>query len=529
MIEAPDSALMRLQEINADTLEIADKMRYQVLYTQACDKNYVHLVLDSTMLQAVSYYDSKDASAIQRMKAHYYLGRIYQDNLNMAPAMKEYLIANKIATDLKDDEFILLITVNMGNVLRNQSLFKEAGYYYKTAEEIAEKHESNSVLFSILLNRAKIGLMLGEDYYQQVEIKLLRANEISKELSARLQSRIKERLANFYVETGKYDQSIYWAHLYISTAYGNHRDFGTIYRQLGEAYFKKNDIDSASFYFNKAINVKSPYTRRSSFDRLTEIARQKGLYKDALRYNDSTQYYNSIIESLKTTKEVIVDLKEFIHNVEIEQYQAKSNRNLIWLALLIISLSVIIFALLYYYRQIKKQTLVYRHKMNEIQHKYVIANHEIDNLNNLINECENDKLNVALYKKQILEIKRGKKELFAKILPSLSSYRKLQTLLLKPDKLKVSEDNISSKLWLDIEYELNCAADGFTNRLLVKYPELKKADIQYCCLLKFNFSQKETALLLGRTPRMMYNRRNHIFSLIDNDEYSKLEDFIESF
>ena len=84
-------------------------------------------------------------------------------------------------------------------------------------------------------------------------------------------------------------------------------------------------------------------------------------------------------------------------------------------------------------------------------------------------------------------------------------------------------------MWLDIEYELNCAADGFTNRLLVKYPELKKADIQYCCLLKFNFSQKETALLLGRTPRMMYNRRNHIFSLIDNDEYSKLEDFIESF
>ena len=93
----PDSALLLLENIdNTDTLLRADRAYYALLLTQAKDKNYIKHTTDSVMHKVVDYYDSGN-NDILRMKAHYYLARVYQDMDSVSASVGEFLIALKNA------------------------------------------------------------------------------------------------------------------------------------------------------------------------------------------------------------------------------------------------------------------------------------------------------------------------------------------------------------------------------------------------------------------------------------------------
>ncbi len=74
-----DSALAVLENISAKELVFSSSQaRYALLLTQARDKNYILHTDDSLIRIAVDYYDGTGDVA-SRAKAHYYLGRVYQD------------------------------------------------------------------------------------------------------------------------------------------------------------------------------------------------------------------------------------------------------------------------------------------------------------------------------------------------------------------------------------------------------------------------------------------------------------------
>lgn len=92
----PDSALFLLQNLNINNEDVSLKAKYALLFTQAEDKNYILHTNDSLINIAVNFYDSVKNIG-QAAKAHYYLGRVYQDMQNEAGAVSEFLIALPLA------------------------------------------------------------------------------------------------------------------------------------------------------------------------------------------------------------------------------------------------------------------------------------------------------------------------------------------------------------------------------------------------------------------------------------------------
>ena len=77
------------------------KARHALLYSQALDKNWIDLSTDSIIKPAVRYY-ARHGSPDDRLKAQYYLGRIYQNAGDNESAMRCFVNAEKYAPKCDD-------------------------------------------------------------------------------------------------------------------------------------------------------------------------------------------------------------------------------------------------------------------------------------------------------------------------------------------------------------------------------------------------------------------------------------------
>ena len=102
MEEHPDSALALLDTLDRSRLRTRGaKARHALLYSQALDKNWIDLSTDSIIKPAVKYY-ARHGSPDDRLKAQYYLGRIYQNAGDNESAMRCFVNAEKYASKCDD-------------------------------------------------------------------------------------------------------------------------------------------------------------------------------------------------------------------------------------------------------------------------------------------------------------------------------------------------------------------------------------------------------------------------------------------
>lgn len=88
--ERPDSALRVL--ISVDSLMLNTKSlhaRYSLLFAMALDKNYIDTTDVSVVMPAVNYY-KRHGNPDERLKAYFYLGRIYLNNKRYDKAAVAY-------------------------------------------------------------------------------------------------------------------------------------------------------------------------------------------------------------------------------------------------------------------------------------------------------------------------------------------------------------------------------------------------------------------------------------------------------
>ena len=98
----PDSALALLDTLDRNRLRTRGaKARHALLYSQALDKNWIDLSTDSIIKPAVKYY-ARHGSPDDRLKAQYYLGRIYQNAGDNESAMRCFVNAEGYASKCDD-------------------------------------------------------------------------------------------------------------------------------------------------------------------------------------------------------------------------------------------------------------------------------------------------------------------------------------------------------------------------------------------------------------------------------------------
>lgn len=97
MEEFPDSALLILEDIDSDKLSSNEgKARHALLMSMALDKNYVDTTTFNVLQPAIDYYlDKNKGNPDDKLRTHYYRGRIYQNQGDNSRAMTSFIRATE--------------------------------------------------------------------------------------------------------------------------------------------------------------------------------------------------------------------------------------------------------------------------------------------------------------------------------------------------------------------------------------------------------------------------------------------------
>lgn len=91
MLSAPDSSLQILDNIQAVDLSGKEqKARYALLKSMALDKNYIDTTTFDVLQPAIDYY-IENGTPDEKLRTHFYQGRIFQNREEYDPAMQSFL------------------------------------------------------------------------------------------------------------------------------------------------------------------------------------------------------------------------------------------------------------------------------------------------------------------------------------------------------------------------------------------------------------------------------------------------------
>ena len=525
----PDSALSLLESIdNTDTLLRADRAYYALLLTQAKDKNYIKHTTDSVMHEVVDYYDSGNNDVL-RMKAHYYLARVYQDMDSVSASVGEFLIALQLAEGVKDSDFICLSAANLGYLLKEHDLPDESDSYYQRAEEVAMLKGDSLYWALVLVNRADIGIHKGKEYYEEAEIKLLKVLELTKNNDHISVKRAAiNSLLFLYSNMERYDDAIQLGREYIPTQSDSIKKMDACLI-LGDAFYHLSQNDSAYFYLKKSLLSRNYHTKYWAYRLLSDIAAEKGLLLQSLQWKDSCLVYDNLASTLSYPVKTIKSLEKMINQRYLIQYKSLAKWQ--WFALSFI-VTVLLLSLIYFVckrQKYRKRLMQLNEEQSSMKELFNNKLAEIQRLHELIEQCEGDKAKIYVLDRQLKTVYAERDNLLDKLIHALPVFKSL-TLMIKRNKdQKGSKEIIDIKLWGKIISELDDVTNNFTIRLSDQFPMLKKDDIHFCCLLKMGFKYSDIACLCDRTINMMYKRRDLVIERIELDTSSSLEAFIKAY
>lgn len=588
MSTCPYEALQLLE--STSLLEMptpASRAKYIVLLTQALDKNYKTPTSDSLIRIATHYYDSTENDVAMQAKAHYYLGRVYQELGDNPATTREFLTALPLVEQSKDHKLLCMLYGNLGYVYFQQDLLDKADSLYVCEEKLLKQEADSAHLATLLAQRADICIMKGAEYYVQAEELLQNALSIAERINnLHVEIEVLSALRVLYNEMGELGKAISFIRRELTLQKDTIQLYGT-YLSLSDAYRKSNQNDSAVYYANKSLSSPSFYTKASACIILEDIARQKGDFEEVVYFKDKYETYLDSTKHIERTKKVLAVEKEILLHQHEQKY--KSSLSLYSYYIFAVICFTIILIIFFYYKRIKyrKRTHQLTLKQNSLLetisaqsiqmkkeveskdveilelkqqcYKYHGDKQKTDQLNSCLNELlveknrlckdmehaienkkreieqltlkiqssEETRQNIHLAE-QLNNIKKEKSYLFDSLLLSQSTaYKTLLNIKQhnyeNPDEIKKTPNEIWEALLSDIDQ----ITHGFIGRLTSKYERLLKEDVYFCSLVKIGMKYADIANVFGCTSNAVYKRRDTIFKRMNAETLIKFENLIE--
>lgn len=588
MSTCPDEALQLLESTNLSKMPTpASRAKYIVLLTQALDKNYKTPTSDSLIRIATHYYDSTENDVAMQAKAHYYLGRVYQELGDNPATTREFLTAVPLVKQSKDHKLLCMLYGNLGYVYFQQDLLDKADSLYVCEEELLKQEADSAHLATLLAQRANLCIMKGVEFHAKAEELLQDALSIAEKINnPYVEIEVIGSLRFLYNDMGKPDKAISYIRRELMLQKDSTQLYGT-YLSLSDAYRRSNQNDSAVYYAIKSLSSPNFYTKANACIILEDLARKKGKFTEALHFKDCHEAYMDSTKHMESTKEVLEVEKETL----LQQHEQKYRSSIISYSYYIylgISIIVILITLFIYkrikYRQktyqlkLKQSSLLQTISVQSIQMKEEVESkdHEIEVLKQQCNNYQGDKqkldqlnscLNELLEAKnriytdmknaisdkekeidhltqqiqlldeashnnhladQLINIKKEKSYLFDSLLTSRSdAYKSLVALKQhnyeNPDAIK----KVPNEIWDALLSEIDQLTSGFVERLKGKYERLLKEDIYFCCLVKIGMKYSDIANVFGYTSSASYKRRDAIMKRMEVETVTKFEILIE--
>lgn len=553
MQTAPDSALALLERYSDSTSLKNPSTRawYGLLLTQARDKKYIRHTHDSLMRTVVNYYDSAGDVALHA-KAHYYLGRVYQDMADDPQSVREFMMALPLAEEAKDDKLLCLLHCNLGYTFYLQEMYEEADSLYTLAEPMAVQLNDSANLVVALAILGDIKLERGPEYYASSETILIRALSLAKKLkNKRLVNLVLFSLSSLYNRMGNLLEAIRFAKWGVSLQVDTAKHYRYHLIQ-GKAFEGLAQYDSAVVYLTKSLSVRRHSIQSTAYKHLANIARKQGRFADALRLTDSCRVCTDLARKIVRKVEIVTSLKDTLMQQKTYQYNSFSYRYRYYLS----SFGFLLLLLMAYfvYKRVKYQSLTRTLETSEaekerleqlyicqqavleqkreqcaaMEAQRVQLEMEVQSLRKRIDSVSQEDA-VAL-REQMSHLLDEKEKQFRECMKMLPIYKLLRDVMKVNKANPDAKEKLSEQNWTELKTEIDRISDRFTIQLSRKYELLTENDIRFCCLLKLGFKYAELALVYGCEPNAMYKRRDNILKKIPfvSDEI-KIEELIREF
>ncbi|RKU65092.1 hypothetical protein DWW91_21190 [Parabacteroides sp. AF17-3] len=525
MNERPDSALYLLDSIiRPEALSNEDKVLWSLLITQARDKKYITHTSDSLINIAVHYYDKK-GNIERRAQAYYCQGRVYMDMLLFDEAIISFSKAEEFVLLIKDYALQARIYNQLGDLYRNNALYDKSLVYYQKANESyrMENHQLGiaSTLRDIGLAYQNLGKLDSSLICLNHSLEIIKENNWKK-----LMRRVLICLSNVYESKSLYQEAIRCINQSLEIGQDEEQLYSAYY-SLGCVYDQLGQIDSACYYWEKALNSPDINIQNRIYRHFSLLAYQKKEYGTAFKYNEQYLLLRDSIERIfQPQKLAEIDARyNYLrlinekNQLELKKEEAKKIYLLIIIALLVF---VFICAILLYRKQQKikdneRSLLDYRNQLKESKTELKIykislsrKESELKSKEKEIGDIENQgKLEeVTCLREQILILK-GKilaKELSVrnmnrKMKGFVSSYLKVSNpFMTKMFDKKVVVSKFSEKDWQNFDEQLNFVYPDFIRNLKKECPNMSDNEFRFCCLYLLGVKTSVIANVLDLQP-----------------------------
>lgn len=278
----------------------------------------------------------------------------------------------------------------------------------------------------------------------------------------------------------------------------------------GDVYYSTHQYYSARRYFSMAAHSIHPHIAIEAWRKLAELELMEGNEKQVFY---STQKADALfrveIGHVQSDNSEALYQEERLKN-ELNQLKiAKQNREI---AMLTLSLCLIILiALFIFYRQNKikreKERLLLEEKAKLEQENQILK--------------QTEELSALREKEAVL-----RESLFRKV----DVLRKIPSLNEEEQESGEHRIALSEREWEEIRQTVDNAYDGFSQRLLARFPLLTLKDIYFCCLVKINVSIKDLSDIycISRTSvsKKKFRIKREKLGAEDSDS---LDDFLRGF
>ncbi len=528
MNEHPEDALSIIRHIDRRKIySSASEARYALLYSQALDKNYVDVTSDSLTAVAVNYYD-RHGTKHERAMAHYYQGRVFSNAGNFDAAIRSYSLAEDAASGTDDYYLLGLINNAVGNLHFEQYDLDEALQRDQQAASFFHRAQSPYNEALAYIGVGTVYSLKGDN--EQMEIVYNKAIEIYKELGEidRILPLYEELVVKTQLNVGN---NLRGVKNDLRRYYLEYSDGNIPLQSLGlwqGIYLKGNELDSAKMCGDLMLQNRNLFTAHKiagCYALMEQIACMEGDYKEAYGY---AKQYADMMDSvtLKKEEDLVLELEQKYRNRILNQSyenlkQHNDQQRIITGLVLLFSLSLLVAGLLYLRKWRENAALKMREAEAEKESLGRACRELQEQLGTVGDRVDTDdeqerQLFDALEERMVVLRNWVDKAETMKPALFMKSFRDYMTV------------NVMSKHALsDLQYVVNRKYYGVVDYLKAHYPELRKQDLDLCCLLCFGFSQHGICYLYNYEDiGSFYNKRSRLRKKLGLPPERTLESFI---
>lgn len=411
-------------------------------------------------------------------------------------------------------------------ILNNKAFYYFTQAEYDKAYQLAKKLEALAIedgdkrLQALAMNRLGITLSFLE-LYTESEKKLLEAKDFIENNDIHDKHLLKasnyQFLSDLYSHTNKNDKSIFFIKKTLPE-YEKINDPSERKKQIirgngniGLKYLYVN-LDSAAHYFEKSLNLQDKIEVKnynvSNYVGLGEVYNRKG-------------NYNKSIEYLKKAEEINSKVKDEYYMTSIYELLQDS------------------------YKKVGNNTLHYKYKLLYLENLQEENEEKLSGVNTLVNEVRKESQNVILENQKKTYISFAFAVIAVLLIVILIYFinryksKKIEKelihkeLVVKEKQLENLEGKVADVLHEVIELAKENNSNfyprfldlypDFEQKLLAIEPKLSKSELEFCALLKLNFSSKEIAnytfISIRTVQNKKYRIRNKLKILNETDTY----------